>query len=739
MQQKTKDKLLLCLQEMSWVKEILDEKHASNLMAHILGIYAAVRMDDFIHLLPNYSTPNDKAEYIGAHSQGYTDRLKSARDKLGAHFQTVVKEEICVTADGEERKSDFIERNRIFQGIDYCVITEEIENAIIVYQIATETEDTEPPLVKMEARDRQKLSDICKKTNFDGAAVVSTDILNISRPNAICLITGSKAQQKAQQLLSIEQMVDDIKQLYEGTYHAAGLKRMFKRMMVCWILNYYDNLVTRPVAPTALQYDPGFDELAVKMFEKEALTAETEACKDYYAKLHGLKDATAILDEARRVRNKTCGHLDGAMEEVDINAMVDNYDMSPFLDLYGKWVQTFHEVLNLHVMLSHLYLPFNTVYDVQIEETGSKYFYGNEVQPDTAMFQTCSLSVSEAMNAISKGEQDKNYALASEKIIKLIHNAKGGEYQELKKRLKEKYKTDVTWEELSFYCNALRMASHGFPDKNMALIIDHWECLKNCQKEAHFGLLIPLVWNARFDKEGKLKRVLDELCHSNEEVHQVFGGLAMMFAYYRKDCGPYAYSDNPVFNKDVENYVQGISDNALRLSLTLSLASFWFTDELYHKTWKNYSDSLMELARNAFEQYCNDITVEKDDYDMLKKLLEEKRFVELTWYLIKSERQMNRKVTCFESLVRNGQIRGYLTWSEKAYWALCQEEVGNVAEADKLLARMVGEGLYNKGLYLSYCKFLGRHSEFSDKRGAVLAETEKMFSLTEEDKEWISK
>lgn len=737
MQQKTKDKLLLCLQEMAWVKEILDEKCASNQLAHVLGIYAAIRMSDFIHLLPVFPSTDDKSAYIDEHRRGYKAKLEEARNKLGAHFQTIVKEEETTTAGTDERRSDYIERNRVFQGIDYKTVTNEIENAGIVYQIATETEDTVPAIALLNEEDKQKVLEICRRTNHDGATVISTDILNISRPNAICLISGSSAQQKAQQLLSVEQFVADIRQLYGSDYHDAGLGRMFKRMMICWMMNFYDNLVTRPVDPSKPQYDEGFDKKVVNMFEKEGLAVEAEACRSYYDNMHGLKDAEQIIDDARGVRNKCCGHLDGAMDVTGINGMMDGYDMAPLTDLYGKWVRTFHEMLEIHVILSHLYLPQNKVYNVQTEKINGNFFYGNEVTAYPSQYDTGSLMVEQAMNVISKGERNQLFALADEKIQMLLKQAKGEEYKELKKLLLDKYSNGINRNELVYYCHALRMAKQGFPDKNIDLILDLWEHLKDYPDELHRWLLIPMMWNARFDKKGRVQKVINELNTSNDSGHFVFGGLLLLFASYRKDCGLFAYRDNPAYNKALTDYLDGTGEKPIRLATSLAMASYWFTDELYHKSWQSYSDALSDLAKLCLEQYLGEITVEDDDKDFLRKLLEEKRFVELTWYLIKGEQQMDRGVKCFENLVENAQIRGYLWITERAYWALCQEEIGNVDEAHRLLKKLMDERLYDKGMALSTCKFLGRHSRYDAEREGLIAEIEKMFSLTDDERTWM--
>ena len=54
MKEKTKEKLLLCLQEVSWINELLAEKQTDSITARMLCIYASIRLDDVYHCMPDY-------------------------------------------------------------------------------------------------------------------------------------------------------------------------------------------------------------------------------------------------------------------------------------------------------------------------------------------------------------------------------------------------------------------------------------------------------------------------------------------------------------------------------------------------------------------------------------------------------------------------------------------------------------------------------------------------------------
>lgn len=408
MQQKTIDKLLLCLQEQSYIKEILDKKCADDQLAHILGIYAAIRMDGFIHMLPCYPTSNNKEGYISEHIKNYEDRLMDARNKLGAHFQHIVGE--------EENGNDYIERNKVFQGIDYKTVVAAIGDAKLVFQIATDTLSTAPAIQTMDVEDMDAIAKICAKHNKDHGIRVYNDILGLSRPNGVCIMTCTKGQEKVQHLISLRLFIDDIRALYSAAYKSQSLKRMFKRMLICWIINFYDNMITRPLDSSAKQNDNGLDVLLDDYFNKDRTTETRKKVSDMFEKMKNIKDAATIIDNARLVRNKCCGHLDGVMDLAALNGTIDNYDDKPLLHLYNKWLLTFQMVLESDRTLAPLNsMPDTVIYDAELESKGAKPFYGDDFKVDNSLYRA----------ADTEADEDGGGNKGDERIIALRKTVEG--------------------------------------------------------------------------------------------------------------------------------------------------------------------------------------------------------------------------------------------------------------------------------------------------------------------------
>ena len=88
MDQKSLDKIHLCINEMQMVKQLIDTKAADTFCNRLLGIYVMMRVDDVTKIW-SHNIAKDAMERMlteGVKAQ-YNDGLRAVRDKLGAHYQ----------------------------------------------------------------------------------------------------------------------------------------------------------------------------------------------------------------------------------------------------------------------------------------------------------------------------------------------------------------------------------------------------------------------------------------------------------------------------------------------------------------------------------------------------------------------------------------------------------------------------------------------------------------------------
>lgn len=734
MQQKTINKMHLCLQEMRYVKEILDEKCADNQLAHLLSIYAAMRISDFVQMLPVYNqTRNSKKAYIEAYSQDFQDKFLAVRNKLGAHFQKMVEEE------QSNELNDLNERNKLFQSIDYDTTVKFIEDAEIVFQIATDLYDGEVRFDKLSVIDKQTIVVACQRLYKDNVARLYNDILNVSRTNGISVLMCSKPQRKVQHVITLQMFIEDIRYLYDKTYESVAVKRLFKRMLVSHVMNFYDNLVTKASGPNLPLAEKALDEHLNDLFNEEKTADAKQKVQVLFEHLKGLPDADKIIEEAWDIRNFCCSHLDNTADAPDLDECIDCYDIGPLLGLYDKWMVIFMDILNSHVMLSPLNLPLNQViYDVQIEGTGAKSFYGDKVKIDYSQYMTSSITIEEAVRIIEKGEGTEKYGLASEKIHNLLFNAKGKEYAALKTILKAKCQNGMSNGEWYFYMHQLYWAKQGLYDKNQKLLLELWDIVKGSPHNFHKFILTPLYANAHFDDQGRMAAVIDELRNSCFLFQKIYGGLILFHSIIGRTRNPLQRLQNPPFDSDIEQYIEGIDNETEQFITALSLSAFWFSDNCFHeRLWVNYDQAFDALLVAYFQKYSASIELSgEESLDELTNYLQQHRFLEFVWFMMNVlNGHKERKV--YNMLVYQFLLGKPLGVQEEGYWALCVEQIGEKETAKKMLWKLMTEHGNDPGLAITYCNFLGRHEEYHDEWEKQKERINTEFVLTEEQKGWF--
>ena len=84
------DKIRLCLNEMLMIRQLLEKKVADDFCCRLLGIYVMMRADDVTKIWSHHIEKDNPLRGIADKvKETYNDKLRSVRDKLGAHFQVL--------------------------------------------------------------------------------------------------------------------------------------------------------------------------------------------------------------------------------------------------------------------------------------------------------------------------------------------------------------------------------------------------------------------------------------------------------------------------------------------------------------------------------------------------------------------------------------------------------------------------------------------------------------------------
>ena len=734
MKEKTKEKLLLCLQEVSWIKELLAEKQTDSITARMLCIYASIRLDDVYHCMPDYPDHHPNKAYTDPIKEEYKKRWQDARNKLGGHFQSIE-----VSEETENRNlGDIVERNLIFQTITFDKLKEMLDDATIFYQIATHTEDVEPDIVSLSVIDKQTLIDVCQFLNNSDRVLLSTSALHLSQKNAVGVFFCSPAQQKVQKLLTIETFVDLAHTLYNKVYTDTNIQLMFKRMLICWIMNYHDNLFNPASSDNAQQYDKGLDELLYEMFKAEKDDATRNQIKKYFDKLKSLPIYSATIVAAKDIRNTACAHLDSTLNLSDINTRLSGFDVSKLYRLYDCMYKTLRNVLDSHFLLQHLAIKGQTFYDMWVEDKGVLNFYNDETNQVSSNYFTNTITLEEAIRVIKEHEME-SFDLAMEKVRNTLFKAKGRQYQLLKKLILSRFRADdLSYDELTTYADIFYSIRHGYPEKNCLFFIQLWSILQRKDKRSHRFILYSIAGSAVYDVKGETKKLIEELAISKYEPHVLYGAVINAKACINSQTSIYAYQQNPIVDARIIDYCKNVGNLQLRLATEIALSSRWYCgNDIHFGNWVKYNQFFDSQLLTVLASYMAWASLDVKSAELLNTLVREHKYSELLWYILRIENQKTGTSGFFASLIEDCIYSGNRSYdSETAYWALCMEELGHIEIAYNWLKKLHEDNL-DKGLTMTFCRFLHRHAEYKDELSRLKASLLDFYSFTQDEIDWM--
>lgn len=722
MQTKTKNKLLLCVKEMYYIRDILNLGVCDDLSARMFGIYVAMRMDDFRKLMPNVPESNPNSSYYQAHKDTYVNEYEDIRNKLGGHFQTI-------HADTDNIFADVMARNILYQNIEYEKLMSLIEDTKIIYQIATCNMDVEPVLGLQYQSDRDAIKNVLSSFNEDSITKISLDSLATSRPNTTSVVLGCRGGQQLQRLMTLELLLDRVSACTRLSLQDSNVLRLFKRMLCCWTVNYMDNIFTRAVVSTAPQYDPALDLQLTDGLTDDQEVAHIQNVFKEYKEEHV---SYTVIDGLRQVRNKMCAHLDSAADVSDMNSILDAVNTADVFDAFGDMV-CFRKSLSVKIKSLRFVLPDTAfpIYDSEVVNPGLKAFYGQSVSPshDT---MSVSMSLIDAFDAIHKDDVIK-MGLAEHRITSaLLEPADSNDFIEATRLMKDAFlKEGMTYREAEKLSVLLQVKNYNMSDM-LTLILDIIVPFSEVRNvDAHKFLLWPFCNFAHYDQEGRMAGFIDCLKKSPHNVHKLYVSALMIHAAFAEINDPYM-KQNPQLDKRIVDYITTISNPALSLACSITLASHWHFHRIlcsHVKLYSNISHAIDRLTVDALLNYMQGSDTK--DIEKGRVLLENSSYSQLLYLLLKNPlSEADRSV--FACLITDSLLCGVEDPNERMFHSLCFEEVGYTNRAMTCLDALCRE-LNVKEMYITYYNFLKRHSEFEPKAHEIADLLNKEFGITENE------
>ena len=587
MEQKVLDQIHLCINELQMVKQLIDTKAADDFCSRMLGIYAMMRVDDITKIW-GHSIPKSDANYAIADNvkNMYNQGLRTVRDKLGAHYQTPAG------------TVDLFASVEIFKSIDYantvCLIDE-------ISRVQLLIEGCDVVANGMCETDLRIAKGILEELYSDDQAYLTCGALDTFGINKGGVMTMSEPQVKGQYLRSIEVMVDVAKKLFDGAYSEIETKRLFKRLYVCTVFNYHDNLITRKdINEKTVQYEEGLDRLFPQLITINDNKVVLEKAFDQFEDNYQIEP---FIKKYRKVRDHACAHFDESSTVVDINKELDLLDTDKLSVVYGYMLNMFNYIANNVFLLKAVTLPARVpIYGVQMETAGDiESFYGEKPAGDIPATMGCV----EIMRAIRKNTED--YGVACDALHKKLMSHDEEEYQEMvgfiAQRLRE---PSVSNEEQTVIILALKNAKRGFPERlqrTLVSMINDKVIFK--LHDAHLLWLLSSI--CREDKNIDMMKLLDSIIIQQKIIPTSMAMLALLHMTVEKRHSCFVGTNKAhEVAEEIKNYCESVKNPTEKCLLMIVLSQHWFWDrelEHYRCYETEYTEYFQKETEKALDSY----------------------------------------------------------------------------------------------------------------------------------------
>lgn len=661
------EKLRLCITEMQVCREII--KHSDKVdewCGHLFGIYITMRMDDFTKIAGK-SIPKDSENrrYFDDMLNQYNQGFRTVRDKIGSHFQQIPPEE------GND-SDDMFRRVAIYTSFNFEEVVALVDNASVLFEMICDVEGASNFCDTISSHDLNLVLDYCNSVYMDDVAHLGVDAFAIGGKNTGFAITCSAVQRKAQLIKSLELMADNTGALAELAFHEEMPRRLFGRLFVCTIVNFFDNIVTRSISQEADQYDEGFDMMIGTLSTKDQ---PVELLEGFFEKFHQQYNMTPKIERLRTVRDKACGHFDLSLSLNEINELLDTDDIEYKKAIYMDIRKFWEFLVNNVFLLTMVSIPARCpLYESRFESIDRpKQFYDTELDE----LEIVTPSIADLWRCVVKDKPESESAFS--KLSSYLKDPNKMDFFNLTGFLTKRLASQkITVYETHQIKRLVMSASHAFPNAILEFLIDVYVLAKVHQPHAQYTLLYLLAFYADKDEQGLMIKITNEQLGSKFYCVKVLG-LLMMLHYEYRLCDMHWRNEKVDMSVDFKSIVSAEKNATERAAMMISVGSNWFSSEAYTccaQLLPKFTESIIreiQISITAFLKY-----IDADDLiSECSTLISCHRFTQLNYLLGEVENQRKQKNNPFRinnlmNLVWPVQIDPY----EQAFHAFSLESVG---------------------------------------------------------------
>lgn len=697
------EKMRLCLNEMLFLQEILNRKVADDLSARMLGIYVLIRMDDFTKFAKSIIATGSNSAKTSFEElfNLYNKKGRPIRDKLGAHMQTPnsPKDYSAVkTFDG------FFSRINLYQSVDYKLIDDFVDFAVLVYQ-----EFGGGQLIKVSAdfdlaQDLSLITETLTNSSLSDKVQLASDWFGISAPNTVFMISGTDAQRKGQLLKSLELMEGKAYELNCLPLMSSLAQFLFKRLWICIVMNYYDNMFSRTDLKVGdVREENGFDEMAPLLSDKHY---STDDIKRFFS---SFKDANKCFDadmcRLRSVRDTSCGHLDENKTIVDIESALASVNNEMVRANMNRMTDLFHYVCREVFVLKMLDIPARSpVFDsVGTEPSLSSPFYKKEEES----VEIKPMNVDLAWRVFRKkaeGWEDAKHFLA-----RILFNPRDKLFHELATVLIDWLsRNHIEADDANACADLIISSKRGYPRDLQDIVID-----ATCEAGKLTPLTLLILSEIAVDSE-RIKVIVQSCLKSEHVVIRTYGALIQLKIdeanhtpiTWQKDCQP---------SNLLSDYYKPTSSTTEDLALALVLAQQWnfslnySASRRHRKTMSALVETQLSKRLSDYLQYTKASKELSQDCNRMASL---KRYFSLLYRLILWEKERNQKPNHFVGILVYNQfaVAGIDDLPELACRALCYDAVGSSDTCAKLLEELTHRYPTDETITTVYNDYLTRRN-----------------------------
>lgn len=694
----TSSKIDLCIKELLIIKDLFDAQVADDFCSRLLAIYAMVRVDDITKIWGRTIPKNDVLRTgYEAVLNSYNDNLRKVRDKLGAHYQ-------CA----EEGLLGSVE---LFKSIDYGNTICLLDQILDFQKLLTGTE--------IKCSSFQDLSDFINVKNVlehcysDDNATITNGALDLFGVNKGGLISCSAAQVKGQYLRSIELMVAVSYALTTKTYSDKGVTNLFKRMFVCLVYNFHDNLITRTdITPSSVQYEEGFDRLFLNLISNNDNREEMERA---FSKFESLYQTQAFIKKNRKIRDHACAHLDEQSSVTQIDTELDSLDVKELHDVHVHLLDLFNYICNNVFLLKSIAIPNRSrIYDAFIESVPEiENYYGEK--PNVTNVKE--MDVNDVLRSIRK--QDERCGEAISKLGHFLMSGDASVYDRIistiTNRLKEPKISD---NELSAILLALYNSRRGYPERlqhSILAMLDN----KEIKESNKINLLWVLSSICVEDNLYDIDHYLDSLVMQRIPVLTAYATLACLHKTVEKTRSCFVIRNRAhKVNEQFVNYCKSLNNVTETLALLLMMNQRWFhgTEFNYYRSYeKHYKEFLEREISIALRRYLSYIKLKDDgEYKTCISYLETKQYLLLLYRLAVKEKERRQDHNVFLELWNsNCFYRTRFDVYEALGVGLMTELSGQIDLARDIFESIVKDNPINEDAIQTLDQFNERHNKLN--------------------------